>query len=394
MRLSFFAKPHRDWVVEGNHTSRVMGFGLIAFVLAVHMLGRGYSELTWALLGLQFLAYPQLLYWRTRKSNEPRAAEMNHMSLDSFVFGMWSAYLGFPMWSTFGMCVTTAVTHASYMGVKGAVRSAAALSAGALMAIVLFGFRFSPAMDWPISLACLLGLTAYLVSLANMAHNHNVKLFETRDKMRKGEQALQEANEALRQQLGEISVLQTRLREQANRDSLTGLYNRRYLDDTLARELARCKREGQPLSLMLIDIDHFKRVNDTYGHPAGDEVLRALARMLNTHARSGDVACRYGGEEFLMLLPHMPLQTAMQRAEQWRADFGTATLVFGDFHIQATLSVGIATYPGDGTSPETLIANADLALYRAKNNGRNRVVAFSTSHPSPSVLPNSSHASQ
>jgi diguanylate cyclase len=394
MALSLFSTQHPDWVVEINHRNRTVGFAFAFAIVGWHLLNKNLGTLPWILLALQFLIYPQLLYWRVRKSTEPRDTEMQHMTLDSLLFGAWFGFLGFPLWITFGMCVTTSVNHAAYLGVRGAARSLAALALGALLAVGVFGFHFTPQMDWPVAMMCMAGVLLYQLSITSTAFGRNHKLHEARAQLRAGEEAMQEANEALRQQLDEINALQARLSEQANRDSLTGLYNRRYLDDTLARELARCKREGQPLSLMLIDIDHFKRVNDTYGHPAGDEVLRALARMLDTHARSADVACRYGGEEFLMLLPHMPLETAKQRAEQWRADFGTATLVFGDFHIQATLSVGIATYPGDGTSPEMLIANADLALYRAKNSGRNRVVAFNAPLPPSPLLPDPPHASQ
>ncbi len=377
MALSFFSSPHPDWVVEINHSNRVFGFTLVFVVLCVHIFGKGYGTLTWVMLALQFVVYPQLLYWRTRASARPRDAEMQHMLVDSTVFGFWAAYLGFPMWVSFAMCVSTCVNHTAYYGAKGAVRSLAASSVGALVAVGLFGYRFAPDMAWPISVVCLLGLIVNQVAVTHVAYGRNTKLYETRTQLRQGEQALQKANEALRLRLDEINALQTQLNEQANRDPLTGMYNRRYLNDTLGRELARCKREGQPLTLMLIDIDHFKHVNDTYGHPAGDEVLKSMAIMLNARARSADVACRYGGEEFLMLLPQMPLEIALQRAEQWRSDFAAATVAFGDFRIQATLSVGIATYPGDGTSPELLIGNADKALYRAKQGGRNRVVAFS-----------------
>jgi diguanylate cyclase len=110
--------------------------------------------------------------------------------------------------------------------------------------------------------------------------------------------------------------LQEKLREQANRDSLTGLFNRRYLEGTLERELARCKRENAPLTMLLLDIDHFKLVNDTYGHQAGDEVLRVFARALLESARAEDIVCRYGGEEFLLVLPKMPLNIARGRATQ------------------------------------------------------------------------------
>jgi diguanylate cyclase (GGDEF)-like protein len=383
MTLSIFSSPHPDWVVEINHNNRVFGFTLALVVLGVHMLDKGYGTLTWVVLALQCLLYPQLLYWRARSTARPRDAEMQHMLVDSLVFGFWSAYLGFPMWASFAMCVSTCVNHTAYHGAKGAARSLAGFAAGALVAVGLFGFRFVPDMGWPISVVCLLGLILYQVAVTHIAYGRNTKLYDARTQLRLGEQALQKANEALRSRLDEINALQSQLNEQANRDPLTGLYNRRYLDDTLARELARCKREGQPLSLMLIDIDHFKRVNDTYGHPAGDEVLKAMAFMLDARARSADVACRYGGEEFLMLLPQMPLDVALQRAEQWRAEFAAATVAFGDFRIQATLSVGIATYPGDGTSPELLIGNADRALYRAKQSGRNRVVAFSDPAQTP-----------
>ncbi len=385
MVLSFYAKPHPDWVVEVNHRNRTVGFAFAFAIVGWHMLDRHYGPLVWALLALQFLVYPQVLYWHARNAAQPRRAEQQHLLLDSLLFGAWFAFLGFPLWITFGMCVTTSVNHAAYLGYRGAARSLAALTVGALLAVFLGGLRFAPQMDWPVAMVCMAGVLLYQLSITSTAFGRNHKLHEARAQLRAGE-------EALRQQLGEIHVLQERLREQANRDALTGLYNRRYLDDTLARELARCKREGQPLCLMLIDIDHFKQVNDTYGHPAGDEVLKSLARMLDGQARSADVACRYGGEEFLMLLPHMPPGTALERAEQWRNDFGNATVVFGHFRIHATLSVGLASYPGDGTSPENLIANADQALYHAKNQGRNRVVAFSALPHSTPLSPDTTHA--
>ncbi|OQY67359.1 MAG: hypothetical protein B6D47_10835, partial [Rhodocyclaceae bacterium UTPRO2] len=114
---------------------------------------------------------------------------------------------------------------------------------------------------------------------------------------------LKESNAMLQAQLDEIHRLQADLREQAVRDGLTNLFNRRYLDETLERELARAKREGYPLSLVMIDIDHFKKLNDTYGHQAGDKVLRELAALLWGDVRAEDVPCRYGGEEFVVLLP-------------------------------------------------------------------------------------------
>lgn len=191
---------------------------------------------------------------------------------------------------------------------------------------------------------------------------------------KRAERALLESNHTLQAQLEEIRRLQSALQEQAVRDGLTGLYNRRYLDEMLEREVSRARREGIALSLVMIDIDHFKRINDTYGHQAGDEVLRMLAATLQADIRTEDMACRYGGEEFLILLPNMSLASAMGRAEIWRRAIAALSLVHGNFHINFSISLGVAAYPEHGKTPDDLTRCADQALYRAKRDGRNRVV--------------------
>ena len=191
---------------------------------------------------------------------------------------------------------------------------------------------------------------------------------------------LQETNAILQHQLLEIHRLQEELREQAVRDGLTNLFNRRYLDETLERELARAKREGYPLSLVMIDIDHFKKLNDTYGHQAGDKVLRELAALLWGDIRAEDVPCRYGGEEFLVLLPRMPLEIAFERAEEWRRTFQATRVPFGDFQLAATLSCGLSAYPDHARTPDELLRCCDEALYCAKRGGRNRSEIFRAEH--------------
>ena len=168
--------------------------------------------------------------------------------------------------------------------------------------------------------------------------------------------------------------IQEKLREQTIRDPLTGLFNRRYLDESLERELARAKRDNLPLSLLMIDLDHFKKLNDTYGHLAGDEVLKCLGELIRKGARGADLPCRYGGEEFLLVLPNMSLEIAAERAEQWCQAFAEARINFGGVTLSATLSVGVSAYPGHGSTRESLIEAADQALYAAKDAGRNRVV--------------------
>jgi len=187
---------------------------------------------------------------------------------------------------------------------------------------------------------------------------------------------LEEVNVKLKQRLDDIHELQAQLREQVMRDPLTGMYNRRYLDDALPGEISRAIREQAPLALMMMDIDHFKRVNDTHGHQTGDEVLRMLAEILRNEARRSDVACRYGGEEFVLLLPKMNLESARARAERWRQMFAEMDVTGEGGKFRCTLSVGIAVFPDHGNSAEDLLRNGDRALYLAKALGRNRVVTY------------------
>jgi len=175
-------------------------------------------------------------------------------------------------------------------------------------------------------------------------------------------------------QTRQLSQSEARLREQSVRDALTGLFNRRYLEETLARELGRAERAHGSLGLLLLDIDHFKRINDTYGHAAGDQVLRELGSLLKTSVRGSDIACRYGGEEFVLLLPEATRETTRQRAETIRA--ATSRMAVSDQGrtlAPITLSVGAAAYPADGADADALLQRADDALYRAKREGRDRV---------------------
>jgi len=177
--------------------------------------------------------------------------------------------------------------------------------------------------------------------------------------------------------LANLSLRET-LQEQSIRDPLTGLHNRRFLEDSLIRELARAKRKTQPLSIILLDIDHFKRINDTFGHGAGDMVLRRLGLVLQAYVRESDIACRVGGEEFSLLLPEGPLQIAVQRAEDIRKAVHDMALKHEDQDLgTVTVSLGVATFPDHGTTADALIRAADQVLYDAKHKGRNRVVSAS-----------------
>ncbi len=167
--------------------------------------------------------------------------------------------------------------------------------------------------------------------------------------------------------------LQKELEEQAIRDSLTGLYNRRFLDETLSRELSRAERDKYSVSVVMLDLDHFKMFNDTYGHDVGDMMLKQLGKLLSSQVRAGDIACRFGGEEFVVVMPKASLSVAKQRANDWRAKFESQVLIHGGEVLSATLSAGVAVYPLHGTTSDEIIRKADQAMYAAKAAGRNLV---------------------
>lgn len=168
--------------------------------------------------------------------------------------------------------------------------------------------------------------------------------------------------------------LRDSLRSLSLRDALTGLYNRRYVDDAIQREMHRAARAGKALSLIMIDIDHFKRFNDTFGHDAGDYVLAAVAQLLPKNLRSSDLACRYGGEELAILMPEAGLACAVERAELLCEAIRSLSLRHREQTLPApTASFGVAAFPSHGANPADLLKAADQALYRAKHLGRNQV---------------------
>lgn len=190
------------------------------------------------------------------------------------------------------------------------------------------------------------------------------------------EQLLQ-ANAGLQEKLNAIMLLQQQLREQAVRDALTGLYNRRFLSEWLERELQITERKVRVAAFLLLDIDHFKQINDTYGHHTGDAVLIALSRILDGQVRVQDVVCRYGGEEFMVVLQDITAEDALKRAEEIRQQIEALRVQGEDGReVRITVSIGVACYPVHGSNMDQIFCNVDRALYQAKEAGRNRVVIF------------------
>jgi len=187
------------------------------------------------------------------------------------------------------------------------------------------------------------------------------------DRLRRGRAELDKINETLRErneELHEISI----------KDSLTGLYNRRHLMETLSKEMERSKRYNGAFALLMIDIDHFKRHNDTYGHLAGDAVLGTMAAIFKNSLRGSDYSARYGGEEFAIMLPETGPDGALQMGERIRKKVESESFTWEGQKEQITVSIGISIFPENGDELNPLISSADAALYQAKKMGRNRVL--------------------
>jgi len=200
-------------------------------------------------------------------------------------------------------------------------------------------------------------------------------------KVRERTRELDEKNRSLAEEIRmrqkaqeELAQANRKLMDLSVRDPLTGLFNRRYMEETLAREFAKSKRTGNPCGVIMLDVDFFKKFNDTYGHEAGDLVLKTLADTLRGRVRGEDVVCRYGGEEFIIILPEISRDMARLRAEELRkAVAGEMRIVHDSTELKVTISLGVALFPEHGDDPDMVVGAADQALYASKESGRNRV---------------------
>ncbi len=359
------------WVVTLNRRNRSLFFGVGLFVLGTHLAYLDAGPLMWTLLALQLLVYPQLVYWRAARSRDPLRAEMQNLMVDGVLLGAWIGVWGLPLWISFMLFVGVCLNVVIFMGLPRVWRAMVSVACGVGLVALLHGLEFRPETQLHTSLLCIVLLSCYLLFVAHDAYIRGIKLRDSRYE--------------LGQQLEQITRLQLQLQEQAERDPLTGLHNRRFLDGALERELAACAESGAPLALVLIDIDRFKRINDTYGHPAGDEMIRCLADLLRARVRdAGLIACRYGGEEFLLMLPATDVADAMALAEDLRSRFESLEVVSGGQVMRTTLSIGVAGCPEHGRQAQPLVMRADQALYEAKLHGRNRVMRASDA---PAVEP-------
>lgn len=375
-----FKPAHAHWAVRMNWKNRSICFALLGLTVGFHLHARQASDLAWALLVLQFFIGPQLQYVHGCLAANPRRAEVRNMLLDGFGFGAWAAGLGFPLWISFAMFIATSVNLIAFGSWKGWASALVAMGLGVIAVACVQPLSFQPDTGMWATGLCMFTLMLFLTVFAQDAFLRASKLYQQRAQTR--------------QQLSEIQALKDLLAEQATRDPLTGLFNRRMLDQKLPQLMQQCAARGTSLAVMLLDMDRFKEVNDTYGHAAGDHLLLALSHHLMQYNRSQDMVFRYGGDEFLVLFPDTALEVAQDRAQQLCEAFAHLPRRLEQQTLHVTLSCGLASFPAHGQDVQTLLQHTDEALYQAKATGRNKVVVYGAQaiHTDTTVEPSAAQA--
>lgn len=339
------------------YTSRTLGLvlGLLCVSAAMHPLDP--PLWVWALMLFNGLLWPHLAFQWARRASVPYHAEHRNLLVDAFMGGFWVAAMHFnplPSATTISMM---AMNNVAIGGLRFLAAGLAAQVLGIGVGLVVFAPAFIPQTS-PLQLyACLPLLMLYPLALGWICFR----------------------------QAYTLGLHKRELLALSRTDSLTGLLNHGAWKDQLEIAFQRCRRQKQGAAIALIDIDHFKAINDTYGHVAGDIVLRQLSKMLKQNLRAADVAGRYGGDEFCVILPDLPLFNAAQAMEALRERFATLGYEQNPA-LKVSLSIGLAAYePAHGDATRWL-NNADQALYEAKATGRNRVICNSDDLPKQELL--------
>ncbi|MFO1398138.1 MAG: diguanylate cyclase [Burkholderiales bacterium] len=346
------AKAHRSELrfVDRIHRMRTLGLALGSLCVAAVM-HRNATPLGWWLaLMFNALAWPQLAWWLARRSAKPRDAELRNLMLDSAAGGMWVAVMQFNLLPSALIVTMLAVDKISVGGAPLVMRTSMLQAVVCALTWALLGFPLDIVTPMPVLVACMPFLAVYPIAISHLTF-----VLASR-----------------------VAQQNRRLEEMGRTDGMTALANRRKLFDVAEAELARHRRTGRPLALLMVDIDRFKLINDRFGHPAGDEVLCGVADVLRACCRATDTPARYGGDEFLVVLPETDLRGAEEVALRIRRELDALAFERAP-GLRCTVSVGAAEATLDITDVDEWVQHADAALYGAKGAGRDRFVAQATS---------------
>ncbi|MCC7326780.1 MAG: diguanylate cyclase [Burkholderiales bacterium] len=342
--------------VRRVHRMRTLGLGLgflcVSSVLWLH----GASPWWWALVVVNAFAWPHLALLLAARSKHPHTAELRNLMVDSAMGGVWVAVMHFNLLPSVLVVTMLAVDKVSVGGVPLLARTFMLLAVTCALVSAALGFPLELYTPMSVIVACLPLLAIYPV-------------------------AVSAATYALARKVGQQN---RSLAEMGRTDSLTGLANRRKCLEVVQAEYARHSRAGRPATLLMLDVDRFKDINDRFGHPAGDEVLCGVAACLRRCCRSTDTAGRYGGDEFLLVLPETDLAGAQGVAARIRAELETLAFRRAP-DLRSTVSIGAAQAQIGAGGVDAWVARADAAMYRAKGEGRDRFAAAESAASPPSA---------
>ena len=323
---------------------RIIGTAMCCSSVIAALYPLAKPDWVWAVLLVNGFVWPHLAYQLAKRSKFPYAAEQRNLVWDAFFSGFWVAILQFTPLTTVTLLSMVTMNNVAAGGKRLLLRGVLAQGLGIGVAGLLFGVQFNPSVSQTQVYACLPMLTLYPMAIGMICYQLAIKLSEHK------------------RALSALSRI----------DSLTGLLNHGSWKDLLQLKFHKCQQHHGHATIALIDIDHFKQINDSHGHIVGDAVLRQLSQELLRHLRENDLAGRYGGDEFCVILPQMPLAQATQTMERMRETFSN----YRDPQIpelRVSLSIGLADFQEGYTDAAMWLNAADRALYLAKDTGRNRV---------------------
>ena len=332
--------------VRRMHLPRSLGLALGGVAIGTVLWTRGAHPLAWAALAASALVWPHVAYALGVRSPDPYRSELRSLTVDSALGGAWIAMMQFNLLPSVVLLAMLSMDKMAVGGARFLARTSLALGLACVLVAAVRGFPLRPATGFAEMLGALPLLVAYPMTVGFITYRLARRV---RDQNRL---------------LSEIS----------RTDGLTRLLNRRYWEEAVAAEFERCRSGAQRAALLMLDVDHFKAINDRHGHPAGDEVIRRLGAILRDTLRQQDVPGRYGGEEFGIVLPETGAAGAEAIAERVRQRIESTTLSASG--IRGTVSIGIAEVDAQDRDYSVWIAHADRALYSAKERGRNRVARY------------------
>ncbi len=325
---------------------RVFGLALGGVCIGGGLWEQGAGALEWALMLVNVLGWPHLAYLLARRSANPHRQELRNLMIDSASGGVWIAAMHFNPAPSMVLFAMLAMDKAAVGGLRFLARCVAVQAFAVAVVTLLVGFDAPAESSVVARVATVPLLVLYSITVAHTAYR---------------------LSRRVRQQAQVLAAL-------SSTDELTHLLTQANWKRAVFAEFHRCQRQGTAAALMMIDVDRFKEVNDRFGHPVGDQVIRSVAALIRDNVRAHDVPGRYGGDEFCVLLPGAGAETARVTAERLRERIAASALEPAR-GVRSTVSIGIALYePGDA-GPEAWIERADRALYRAKDAGRNRIAA-------------------